>query len=413
MSSPRLPRARRTPQRYQLGKHALAAIDRGHPWVFRDHLSTAAAALVDGQWLALYDGQNQIIGHGIYDAEGAIGIRVMTRGPERPTAATFTTAIHAALAKRKALRVETDAFRAIHGESDGLPAVVVDVFGDTVVVQSYSAGTAALARFAGIVVARAVGAKHLVAKPAQRRVGQAGTVAPTRVLYGAPPPEELPFREGPFTFVARPLSGQKSGTFLDLRGLRLHLAAMPLAGKRVLNLFAYTGTLGRACEQAGAAQIYHVDRSASALELGAKVHVGDGAKHDWLIADVFEWLPALGRDVKFDLIIVDPPSMTSRVAQVPEVLANYRRLYQQVARHVAPGGMIAACCCTSRVTRSTFRTTVGSALGNAFALDHELGPEPDHPVAFPEADYLKLTIWRRRGKRPGDAPTDAPEPDAG
>jgi 23S rRNA (cytosine1962-C5)-methyltransferase len=406
MSKPRLPRARRSPQRYQLGKHALAAIERGHPWIFRDHLSTAASAFADGQWLALYDGQNQIVGHGIYEAEGAIGIRVITRGPDRPTAATFAALIKAALAKRTALRQETDAFRAIHGESDGLPAVVVDVFGDTVVVQSYSAGTAALARFAALEVARAVGAKHIVAKPAQRRVGQAGTVAPTRVLWGVPPPEELPFREGPFTFVARPLSGQKSGTFLDLRGLRRHLAGLDLTGKRVLNLFAYTGTLGRAAEHAGAAHVLHVDRSAAALELGAKVHVGDGAKHDWLIADIFEWLPALERDARFDLIIVDPPSMTSRVAQVPEVLANYRRLYQQVARHVAPGGIIAACCCTSRVSRATFRATVGSALGNAFALDHELGPEADHPVAFAEADYLKLTLWHRRK---GDARKAAPD----
>jgi 23S rRNA (cytosine1962-C5)-methyltransferase len=396
-------RARRTPQRYQLGKRALAAIERGHPWVFRDRLSTAAAALADGQWLALYDGANQVVGHGIYEAEGAIGIRVVSRGAARPDAALFAGRIDAALAAREALRAETDAFRAIHGESDGLPAVVVDVFGagaaaaggGVVVVQTYSAGTEALGRFAAARVARAVGAGAIVAKPARRRVGATGEAPPPRILRGAPP-EEIGFREGGLTLVARPLTGQKSGTFLDLRGLRRHLAAAAIGGARVLNLFAYTGTLGRACEAAGAREIWQVDRSASALALGERVHAGDPARHRWLAADVFAWLPALDRTEHFDLVIVDPPSMTSRAAQVPEVLATYRRLYRQVARHVAPGGAIVACCCTSRVPRITFRSTVGAALGRAYALEAELPPEPDHPVGFAEADYLKITLWRRR-----------------
>ncbi len=99
-------------------------------------------------------------------------------------------------------------------------------------------------------------------------------------------------------------------------------------------------------------------------------------------------------------MIVDPPSMTSRIAQVPDVLATFGLLYKAAARHVAPGGMIAACDCTSRVARATFRATVGGVLGKAFALEEELPPEPDHPVGFAEADYLKILLFRRRGERP-------------
>ena len=389
-------RARRTPQRLQLNKHALAAIDRGHPWVFRDQLSSAATALADGQWLALYDGTNRVVGHGIYEAEGAIGVRVITRGPDRPDADHFRRTIDAALARREGLRKDTDAFRAIHGESDGLPAVVVDVFASTVVVQTYSAGTEALGRFAAAYVARAVGAAHIVAKPARRRVGATGDAPPPRVLRGKPP-EEVAFREGALTFTARPLSGQKSGTFLDLRGLRRHVAGMPLAGKRVLNLFAYTGTLGRAAEAAGAREIWQVDRSVSALELGEQFHAADASRYTWIAADIFEWLPELGADEQFDLVIVDPPSMTSRVAQVPDVLATFGRLYKQAARHVAPGGLLYACDCTSRVSRGTFRNVIGGSLGKAFHLDAELPPEADHPVSFPESDYLKIMLFHRRG----------------
>src|SRR5688500_12294409 len=150
-------RARRSPQRYQLNKHALAVLATGHPWIFRDHLSSAATALADGQWLRLIDGSNQVVGYGIHESEGAIGIRVLSRGEARPDAAHFAGAVDAALAKREALRGETDAFRAIQGESDGLPAVVIDVFGPVVVVQTYSPGTAALGRWAAARVARAVG----------------------------------------------------------------------------------------------------------------------------------------------------------------------------------------------------------------------------------------------------------------
>jgi 23S rRNA (cytosine1962-C5)-methyltransferase len=390
-------RARRTPQRFQLNKHAKAAIDRGHPWVFRDQLSSAASALVDGQWLALYDGSNQIIGYGIYEAAGAIGIRVVSRGAARPDAAHFRAKIDAALAKREELRKETNAFRAIHGESDGLPAVVIDVFADTLVVQTYSAGTEALGRFAAAHVARAVFATHVVWKPAHRRVGAAPAGdAPPRILAGAPVPEEVAFREGALTFVARPTLGQKSGTFLDLRGLRRRVAAMPLDGKRVLNLFAYTGTLGRAAEVAGAREIWQIDRSVSALELGEKSHAADPAKYTWIAGDIFDWLPDLDAGEMFDVVIVDPPSMTSRISQVPDVLSATGRLYSRVARHVAPGGMVIACDCTSRVSRATFRSTVGGVLGKAFALEDELAVEPDHPVGFPEADYLKILLFRRR-----------------
>jgi 23S rRNA (cytosine1962-C5)-methyltransferase len=398
-------RARRTPQRYQLNKHALQIVEAGHPWLFRDQLSSAAGALADGQWLRLVDGQNRVVGHGIHEAEGAIGVRVIARGDTRPDAAHFGRAVDAALARREALRAETDAFRAIHGESDGLPAVVIDVFAQTVVLQTYSLGSEALGRWAAARVARAVGATAIVDKPAQRRRrGKLDDDAPrdehgeplARVLRGRPDPE-VTFREGALTLTARPLTGQKSGTFLDLRGLRRRLATMTLDGARVLNLFAYTGTLGLACEHAGAKEILQVDRAMAALELAEAAHTLDKSRHTFLCADIFSWLPALDRSERFDVVIVDPPSMTSRMDQVQQVLSSYKRLYKRVAPHVPPGGLLVAACCTSRVSRQTFITTVGSTLGSDFRLEADLPPEPDHPVAFREADYLKVTLWRRNG----------------
>lgn len=381
------------PRRYQLTKDAVAIIERGHPWIFRDQLSSAAQVFRDGDRLSLVDGANRVVGHGVFEAEGAIAIRVMRRGPERPGAAWLADQLRAALARRAALVERTDGIRLVHGESDGIPAVAVDRFGDALVATSYSAGADALARYAARWLARELGVPHALTLPAQRRRGEP---PPRRTMCGAPPAIAR-FTEDGLPFAVDLAGGQKTGTYLDLRGLRHAIATAPLAGARVLNLFAYSGMLGRAAEAAGAASITQVDASERALEFAAAHHVVDRARHTFVVADVFEWLPALEEAAQFELVIVDPPSMTSRKSQVPRVLAAYRKLYRSAARHVAPGGVVVAACCTSRIERALFHRTVREALGASFTMEREIAPEPDHPVGFPQADYLKVGWWRRAG----------------
>ncbi len=383
-------------RRYQLRKDALAIIARGHPWIFRDQLSTAATVFRDGQWLRLVGGDNAVVGHGLYEAEGAIAIRVLRRGSAAPDAAWLRETITAAVAKRAALAEHTTGLRLLNGESDGVPAVVADRFGDTIVVASYSAGADALARYAAHYVASVpsptVGPAHnVVVRPARRRQADA---LPARAIRGTPP-DIATFREDGLDFAVDLVAGHKTGTYLDLRGLRRAVAAASLGGARVLNLFSYTGMLGRAAEAAGASEIIHVDQSARALAFASEHHVADPARHRYVEADAFSYLAALDPAETFDLIIVDPPAMTSRIDQVPGVLAAYRKLYTAAKSRVRPGGAIIAVCCTSRVERVAFRRTVGSALGGALALESELAPEIDHPVGFPQADYLKIQWWRR------------------
>ncbi|MBL0221025.1 MAG: hypothetical protein IPQ07_45055 [Myxococcales bacterium] len=170
-----------TPRRYQLKKEAAGVVLRDHPWIFRDTLSSAAVVFRDGDWLRLVDGSNKVLGHGFYEAEGAIAIRVLRRGPERPNAAWVKQKLTAALAKRADLAKRTDGVRLVHGDSDGLPAVVVDRFGDTLVAQSYARGADALTRFSACVLARELSIPNVLWVPAHRRKGT--EVAP-RVLRG-------------------------------------------------------------------------------------------------------------------------------------------------------------------------------------------------------------------------------------
>jgi 23S rRNA (cytosine1962-C5)-methyltransferase len=381
------------PRRYQLRKEAVGAALH-HPWIFRGHLSSAAAVFRDGDLLRLVDGANRIVGYGLYEATGAIALRMLRRGPAPPDAAWLRGRIAAAVARRAELATRTDAIRLVNGESDAIPAVVIDRFGDTLVVTSYATGADVLARYAARVLALGpspiVGpARHVLLRPARLRHAPAG---PAQVLRGSPPAIATITEDG-MAFAIDLAAGQKTGAYLDLRGLRREVAGAPLAGARVLNLFAYSGMLGRAAECAGATAIVQVDASERALAFAAAHHVGDPARHTFLTADVFAWLPAYTGE-PFDLVIVDPPSMTSKAAQVPSVLAAYRKLYRAAARLVRPGGALVAACCTSRIERAVFHRTVGDALGPRFAMDHEIPPEPDHPVGFPQADYLKIGWWK-------------------
>jgi 23S rRNA (cytosine1962-C5)-methyltransferase len=387
-------------RRYQLRKEAVGVALR-HPWIFRDHLSSAASVFADGTRLRLFDGHNRVIGHAIYEATGAIAIRMLRRGEAAPDAAWLRAQLAAVINRRAALAAHTDAIRLVHGESDGLPAIVVDRFADTLVVSSYSAGTDGLARYTARALAAGLPgtnidpailgpATHVVLRPARLRHA---TGEPTRIIRGTPP-GVVTIHEHGLALAVDLATGQKTGTYLDLRGLRREVAAAPLAGARVLNLFAYSGMLGRAAEAAGASTIVQVDASERALAFARDHHVTDAAKHQFLVADVFDWLPTFAPDAPFDLVIVDPPSMTSKATQVPGVLAAYRKLYRAAAKLVRPGGRVVAACCTSRIERDVFHRTVREALGGAFSLDHEIPPEPDHPVSFPQADYLKIAWWR-------------------
>jgi 23S rRNA (cytosine1962-C5)-methyltransferase len=412
-------------RRYQLRKDAVAIVASGHPWIFREQMSSAANVLRDGEWLRLVDGQNNVIGYGIYESEGAIAIRMLRRGPEVANAGWLRGALDAAVAKRATLAQQATGIRLLHGESDGIPAVVVDRFGDTLVVSSYSSGADGVARY----IAHALGnmgagnmgalgnigagqmgsdpisgqttnwvgphfvvgpAKHVVIRPARRR---RGPPQPARVLRGSPP-GVVTFEVHGLPFAVDLEGGHKTGTYLDLRALRHALATMTLTGARVLNTFAYTGMLGRAAEAAGAASIVQVDQSERALAFAAAHHVVDASKHTFITADVFEWLPF--HNDKYDVVICDPPSMTSKKAQVPNVLAAYKKLYRAAERLVAPGGLLVSACCTSRIERKQFQATVRAALPERFTLERDLPPEPDHPVGFPQADYLKILLWRSR-----------------
>lgn len=384
--------ARLEPKRFQLKKEAVQVANTGHPWIFRSHLSSATETFRDGQWLRLFDAANGVVGYGIYDASSLIGVRMLKLGKNIPDREWIIKTIEKALAKRDNLKTFTDAYRALHGENDGLPGVVMDVYGDTGVLQTYAPSVDVLGRYAAAYLRKRLNLKRLVWKlPTKRRV--TGPESEYRILFG-PPAGVVKFNEGKLLLAVNVAEGQKSGTFLDLRGLRKYLTMQKLAGKRVLNLFSYTGTLGLAAEAGGASDIWNVDISEGALEFAKKHHAREKSRHTYLTKNVFEWINELPAAEKFDVIIVDPPQMASRTIQVPNALKAYDKLVKAAVPHLKPQGQLIVACCTSRIPRKRFQEAIDRSLGSRLRLKTTLMPEDDHPAGFAEGDYLKILVYR-------------------
>ncbi len=391
-------RARRIlPRRYQLDKVATANVRRGHPWVYRSHVSTAADGFLDGQWLKLVDAENAITGYGIFEKDGLIAIRALKRGSRLPDADFVRERITAALAKREQVRGYATAFRAIHGENDGLPAVVFDVYGRVGVLQTYSAGADVLGRLVAAELRKRLGLVAVLWKPPAKRKGGRGDRKP-RTLFGTVP-ESVNWSEGKLKLQASLLEGQKSGAFLDLRALRKWVSAQKWTNGRVLNLFAYTGTVGLAAEMGGAKEIVQVDIAAPALEFAKRARTLDPNKHRFVTADIFQWLKDLPPSHQYELVVVDPPQMAADNRQVPKAMANYKYLYGLAKSHVAPGGFLVVACCTGRITRRKFEELAEASIGKEFRLVGNLAPEDDHPVTFTEGDYLKVLIFQKKPAR--------------
>lgn len=370
-----------------LSRTVAEILRKGHPWVFRDKLGDARG-LADGDWLHLIDPEGESVGTGMYQGTGGVAVRVFRRGSEHITVEWVRQGVNRALERRSQLRAETDAFRAINGESDGFPGIVVDVYSTVAVLQTYAPGLDALGRYVGGLVLDRLGLLTLLWKAPSKRVGNKGSA--NRVLRG-PRPYVVRFQEGPLKLAADLVSGQKSGTYLDLRGLRRYLLELDLTDRKVLNLFSYTGAAGLACAQAGAREVVNVDQAQPSLDFGARYY--DHSAMKWVQADIFSWTETIAPG-EYDLIVVDPPSMASNKGQVPKALNTYQRIYSNLAGKVKPGGIIVACCCTSRISTREFEQKVGRALGPWKRLAR-LPMEVDHKPGFQEADYLKVMVYQK------------------
>lgn len=357
-----------------------------HPWIYRDALP--AVDLPGGAWVRVEAGDRSAFG--LYDTAGAIGVRLFS-WEGLPDEAWLRATVRAAVARREPLRAAGHtAYRLLHGEGDGVPALVADRYGRFVVMRAYSASVEALLAPAAKALRKELGAKGVALR---RDDG-------LEVLVGEAPPPEETVREHGLRFLANPWRGQKTGLFLDHREHR-QLVRSVAAERRVLNLFAYSGGFSVYALAGGAREAWSVDLAGEALrDAERNVALNDlpAERHHGERADVFaaleHWREAGER---FELVVVDPPSLARNRRQRSRALGAYRTLNAGAARLLAPGGLLATASCTAQVEPRAFEAAVHDGVTRAGrrARLRQRGAQPlDHPAParFPEGRYLKFLL---------------------
>ena len=376
--------------RLDLPAHLKPSLSLGHPWIYRTHV-TAAPNWPSGTWVQVRC--EGFTAFGLWDATSPISVRLFSRRGV-PDAAWVADRVAEAWQTRAPVRdTATTGYRWVYGEGDGLPGLVVDLYGEYAVIQTYVESVAGLVPW----VAEALHAHARLRGVLWRRAG-----GDLESLWGRLPPEDLTVEEHGLLFRADLAAGQKSGLYFDQRENRRTLAAW-CAGKTVLDCFCYTGGFSLYAAGAGAIALTLCDAASGALEAARgnfRLNGLDPAAHTLLVGDCFERLAQFANEGRrFDVVILDPPSLARDRASRRGAERAYVRLNELALRCVEPGGLLASAGCTSQVSPQSFREALAEAArraGRRLLIVHEAGQAVDHPVAahFPEGRYLKFVVGR-------------------
>lgn len=376
----------------------------GHPWIFSEGLQQDVRG-EPGMLVQVEDSRGNALGLGAWNGNTSIRVRMLTCDAKEKIDAGFFAERFKKLDawKRGYLPKKTDGYRLVHAEADGLPGLIVDRYADVFVIQLHTAGMDRLREEIVEALKKTFKPTAIVERSdLDVRKIEGLKDAPVGVLHGEVP-HLAEFMEAGIRFAADVMHGQKTGFFLDQREARLVVGKLA-DGRRVLNLFGYTGAFSVHAALGKAEFVATVDVSRAALELAQKNFVLNGLDPEdeklasFMEADVFELMAdeELARQ-KFDLIICDPPALAKSERHVPQALKAYTELNTACLSILKPGGILVSSSCSGRVTPDDFRNMLRLSAGRAGkdvrVLDWISQPV-DHAerLAFPEGRYLKTAI---------------------
>ncbi|MGK2285279.1 class I SAM-dependent rRNA methyltransferase [Pedomonas sp. V897] len=381
-----------------LARNIKPASVRGRPWVFSNQIQFSAdvRAIAPGTVVRLAEPDGRLLGLYHFNPHSLIAARLLTRNHSRAIDARFfRERIEKALLLRERL-FERPFYRLVHGEGDFLPGLVIDRYGDAVVVQPNTAGMDAHRDL----ILEAVQA---VLKPRTIALVSSGAA---RVLEGLPPLNEVPvgtldgavpLEENGLTYFADLTGGQKTGWFFDHRLNRAFVSRLA-KGQDVLDLYTYAGAFALAAASGGAASVTAVDRSEGALQLAARAAEANGLadRVTTVAADVFEHLQNDTRH--YGVVVADPPAFAKSRKDIPSALKGYEKLARLAVQRVAPDGLLCIASCSHHVSAEAFQEATSAGIrtgGRAARLIHSAAAGPDHPVhpLLPQTAYLKFLVY--------------------
>jgi 23S rRNA (cytosine1962-C5)-methyltransferase len=373
---------------------------RRHPWIFSGSIQSVEGSPESGATVEVLSSRGEFLGCAAYSPSSQIRARVWTFDPEEQVDADLLRRrVRTALVSRKAwgLERETDALRLIYAESDGIPGLIVDRYGEALVLQSLTAGAELWKETLADLVLEATGLRVIYERSDANVRGLEGLDSRVGWLRGALPATSFPVHENGLNFNVDLQTGHKTGFYLDQRHNRLRVRGLA-AGRDVLDGFCYTGGFTLNALSGGAKSVLSVDSSAEALELCRENVLINGlppSKHTVMEGDVFHLLRRFRDEGRtFDLIILDPPKFAPTAAQARKASRGYKDINLLAFKLLNPGGLLATFSCSGGVDADLFQKIVASAALDAGVeaqiLEH-FEQAIDHPVSlhFPEGMYLK------------------------
>jgi len=371
-------------------------LQAGHPWIYRADLGDVHAT--GGDRVIVRNGRGRTLGHAFYSDRSQIALRMLTRGDDAPADdALIRRRIEAAIAFRQTLAIDASACRLIHGEADLLPSLVVDRYGDYLVVQTLSQGTDRLMPLIVSTLRDIARPAGILARNDPRTRALEGLEQKVEVLDGEVP-ETIAVTENGVHYDVDVRRGQKTGLFLDQRENRS--AAALYARGRLLDCFTYHGGFALAMA-ARCEQVMAFDVSADAIERVGRNAARNGVSIDARVGNVFDELRGLERmGERFDTIVLDPPAFAKNKAAVPNARAGYKEINLRALKLLNPGGTLVTCSCSYNVNEGMFGELVFDAaldaMANVTVVEKRMQGR-DHPVLLgvPETYYLKCFILRK------------------
>jgi 23S rRNA (cytosine1962-C5)-methyltransferase len=373
----------------------------GHLWVFSNEVDTARTPLTafePGALCRIVSDRDKFLGYAYVNPRSLISARILGRSTAHPPdKSLFVHRLQVAQSLRRSLYPKPF-YRLVYGESDGLPGLVLDRFGDVIVGQIATAGMEALRPAIEAAVKKVIAPTALVWKNDAGVREMEGLPDYVETVFGSAP-ESVVVEEGGVNFQVPLGSGQKTGWFFDQAANRSALRKY-VGGARVLDVFSYLGAWGLGALKAGATEATCVDSSAAALELLQASAAANGLKPNVIKGDAFDALEKLHAEGRrFDVVIVDPPAFIKRKKDVPKGEAAYKRLNQLAMQLLDRDGILVSCSCSYHLEPDHLLTAIqrGARHLGRFAQVVEVGGQaPDHPIhpAIPETRYLKAFFCR-------------------
>ncbi|MCF0172551.1 MAG: class I SAM-dependent rRNA methyltransferase [Bacteroidales bacterium] len=389
-----------------LKPHKEGAVMRRHPWIFSGAIARVEGRAAAGDTVLVKSADGSVLGTGFCE-EGTIAVKILSFSECVIDTAFFRQALQKALSLRCAVGLagsaDTDCWRLVHSEGDGLPGLVIDIYGRCAVVQAQTEGMAlhlkeiceALTSIDGLELL----AVYNKSSEAMKRMGKEESI-PDGYLYGSAQEDSRYVLENGMKFDVDFVDGQKTGFFLDQRCNRDLLRRMS-QGRRVLNTFCYTGGFSVAALKGGAKSVTSVDCSAKAIEAcraNLVLNGYDAGANPCIVADAKEYLQQMPEGA-FDIMVLDPPAFAKKRSALHNGLMGYRFINREAIRKMAPGGLLFTFSCSQAVGSDLFldmATAAAIEVGRSVQVLYRLSQPADHPVSIfhPEGEYLKGLVLK-------------------